>query len=65
MTLSDIKRRLKRIEEESGDSEMAHNLEDILFEDVLRAIAGGVENPSDLADAALRSRKIKFPRWCA
>ncbi len=54
MTLSDIKRRLKRIEEESGDSEMAHNLEDILFEDVLRAIAGGVENPSDLADAALQ-----------
>lgn len=65
MTLSEIKRRLKRIEEESGDPETAHDLEDILFEDVLCAIAGGVENPSELADAALRSKKIKFQRWCA
>lgn len=65
MTLSEIKRRLKRIEEERGDPETAHDLEDILFEDVLYAIAGGVENPSELADAALRSKNIKFPRYCA
>ncbi len=47
------------------DDEAAHSMEDDLFQDVLRAIAGGNANPAELANLALTSCNIHFNRWCA
>lgn len=47
------------------DDEKAHAAEDQLWEDTLFAIAMGAENPVKLAKEALKTRQIKFSRWCA
>lgn len=49
----------------AGDAESAHDLEDKLFVDVLTEIAKGEGDAAELAKAALRSRELEFPRWCA
>jgi hypothetical protein len=46
----------------SDDNEMAHAREDRLYLDVLKAIAGGCKNPEELAQAALLTQKVNFPR---
>lgn len=48
-----------------ADPESAHSHEDSLHQDVLQAIADGCPEPERLARAALRTLKMKFPRWCA
>ncbi len=53
------------IARESADDEVAHGDEDALWENVLEAIAGGAPDPAALASEALKTREIKFARWCA
>ncbi|MCT3603131.1 hypothetical protein EFS28_07400 [Lactobacillus acidophilus] len=48
------------------DYESAHALEDRFYAHVLLSIANGkCKDPAKLASAALKSRKLHFPRWCA
>ena len=42
---------------------IAHALEDVLYQDVLYAIADGAANPKELAKEALKASKLKFSRW--
>lgn len=57
--------KLAHIEEIKGDDEYAHSAEDALWEVVLEAIAERCEDPHLLAREALKTRAIKFQRWCA
>lgn len=65
MNVSDILARIEAIENAGGDFEAQHSLEDQLYEDVLRAIANGAENAQALAETALLSLRLDFPRYCA
>ena len=65
MTIEEIKERLKAIETIKDDDEVAHILQDELYEDVLHAIAEGSENAKDLAIEALKVMYIDFARWFA
>lgn len=57
---------LERIRNAAGDDEVAHGLEDDLWEGVLEAIAANFcEDPRSVAATALQSRQIKFERWRA
>ena len=60
-----IKAKLDVIEAERGDAERAHSDEDNLWEMVLNWIALGVDESAELASLALKTKEIKFPRWCA
>lgn len=67
MTAQDIRRRIAEIDVAKADFELAHSLEDKLYEDVLRFIASG-KRPlmvMALAKEALRSKQIDFKRECA
>jgi hypothetical protein len=58
--------RVDAINAESCDDEQAHCDEDILYEDVLRAIADGTaEDPKLCAFVALSTLEIEFSRWYA
>lgn len=66
MDISTVRTRVEKIEAMKGDDEMAHAEEDELFADLLSAIANGTcQNPAECAREALRTRDIKFARWCA
>ncbi len=68
LTIEDIETDVAAIQAaaDEGDDEKAHSLENSLFENVLRAIAdGSVEDPEDVAQAALASCDIDFARRCA
>lgn len=66
LTVEDVKTRVEGIRDMSGDPEQSHSAEDSLYRDVLLAISLGMSarRAAELADAALESRKIDFPRWC-
>ena len=64
MTKNEVKRRVKDIKINADDYEGAHNMEDSLHQDVLRAIADGAENAAELAKEALKTKKIGFSRYC-
>lgn len=63
MTVTQIQRRVRKIESQSRDSESAHVEEDNLYLDVLRAIAAGADNAGELAAEALKANKLTFDRW--
>lgn len=64
--MDDVRLRVEAISAARRDDAVAHDMEDDLFADVLRAIAGGqCADPSALAYAALASLDIGFSRWCA
>lgn len=65
MTPQTVRMRIREIKLSDGDDEAQHSKEDDLWEDVLFAISTGVDNPQELAKEALRSKKLKFCRWCA
>ena len=65
MDIQEIIKRIKRIKEKAGDSEVAHGIEDTLYLDVLEAIAAGAENAKELATEALKAKSIAFERWYA
>lgn len=65
MTIEELKLRIEKIENVSGDDEAAHASEDKLRSDVLHAIAEGCDNPKELASLVLSTAQIDFIRWCA
>jgi len=66
MTTDEAKRRVEEIRAIRGDDESAHAAEDQLYRDILKAIAEGkAENPAALCAEGLRTRRIRFCRWCA
>lgn len=65
MTVASVRAEVRRIRKMADDHEAAHGAEDGLRHKVLKAIADGVENPAELAAAALETTKIGIARWCA
>lgn len=65
MTLKMVKTEVKNIRTVRLDSEDAHAKEDQLYQAVLKEIALGHVQAQSLAIAALKTRQIKFERWCA
>ncbi len=66
MTVAGIQKVVAAIAKASNDEETAHAMEDALWESVLEHIALVSDGRSgDLAAEALKTREIKFPRWCA
>lgn len=64
MTVAEVTKRLVAIRNAKDDPEHAHAMEDVLWHDVLRAIADGdcVDDPKDIAGTALWSIDIEFHR---
>lgn len=58
MNIEMINQRLAEIKAVGRDVEVAHNLEDDLAFEVLRAIAEGASNPAELARQALKIAEI-------
>ncbi len=66
LTLDEIKYEVDVIRQASADYESAHGFEDALHQRVLQSIASGkCDNPVTFARAALKTKKIDFPRFCA
>lgn len=67
VTVEAVRARVEQIRavSEQPDAELAHSEEDALYEEVLRAVAGGHPDAAALARAALETKKLKFDRWCA
>jgi hypothetical protein len=66
MQVADVEACVAEISQVADDPEKAHMLEDELWERVLEAIAQReTTDPEGIAEAALQTRKIHFPRWCA
>ena len=65
MNIEDVKKRVDKIKEKITDDEIAHGMENQLWQDVLQAIADGVENPAELAKEALKTNEVDFCRWNA
>ncbi len=67
MTIKDVQDILDAIQFQAdhNDFEAAHHLEDTLYEDVLRTIVEGHQDPVLLAIYALKSQKIEFKRACS
>lgn len=64
MNVADVEERIKQIRAVApGKDASAHVLEDALFLDVLKAIAGGAKNPKALATAAIVSADLEINRW--
>ena len=60
-----IKDQVDRIRSSAGDPEVAHSLEDTLYQLVVVMIAEGMTVTPHMAEEVLKSREIDFPRWCA
>lgn len=67
MTIAEIRFRVQtKIQPLAGrDDEKAHGMEDDLLRDVLKAIAKGSKKSRELAQEALKSLQIEFPRHCS
>lgn len=63
MTLEQLDVLLDGIRQMASDDATAHQLEDVMHRSVLRAIADGSGNASELAARALTSSEIEFERW--
>lgn len=54
------------IADHKDDAEVAHDMEDRLYEDVIRAIRDGTcIDPRACCEEALKTKDIDFSRWCA
>lgn len=68
MNLEYIKQSLKDLEEIRGDDEIAHSVEDSMYQDFVEFISKGDFDKSELIEMAkelLKSQDINFSRWCA
>ena len=69
MDLQDIKNILLAIQFADGDDEAQHSLEDKMLWDFVTHISKGVDDSpielSIMASEILKSKDIKFCRWCA
>ena len=64
--MTEIIRRIEEIKVKyNNDDETQHARQDDLTELVLRAIAGGAENPRKLAEEVIKVYDIGFSRWYA
>ena len=64
MDLAEVTARVDEIRywwEVKDDDEVAHGKEDSLWEEVLEELS----KDSELAKEALKTRELKFQRWCA
>jgi len=67
MLFDEIQEKIKIIEANKGNYEKAHELEDSLHTDVLLEIISGrlsKELCQTYAKEALKTKEIKFVRWC-
>lgn len=67
LTIDEVKKAVLHIRKISkNDDELAHTLEDSLYQTVLTAIMKQkCEDPKSCAREALRTKKLKFSRWCS
>ncbi|QLL68638.1 hypothetical protein GTO82_07205 [Lactobacillus johnsonii] len=66
MDIKDVVDQVKEIKEEQSDPEVAHLLEDNLYEQVLNMIASSkCSDPKSFAKEALKTKDILFRRWYA
>lgn len=65
MTLVEAEKRVDEIRKAAGDYEIAHSLEDQFRHEVLQAIANGHDKAEQLAQIALCTSGINFPRHTA
>lgn len=65
MTIEEVCYTVATIRAIAHDYEKAHELEDALYEAVLKAIADNAPNAALLAHYALKTKDIDFARFCA
>ncbi|UXC68588.1 hypothetical protein N4627_05685 [Limosilactobacillus vaginalis] len=65
MTLSEVKDTVRTITECKDDFEMAHEMEDDLYKDVLKEMIAGNPEAQAMAREALKTKQIDFARYCA
>ncbi|MEY8531592.1 hypothetical protein [Lactobacillus taiwanensis] len=66
MDIKDVIDQVKEIKDKELDPEVAHLLEDNLYEQVLNEIAfGKCSNSKKIAKEALKTKDILFRRWYA
>ncbi len=66
MTINECKNLLKEIKKHQDDDEKAHGMEDDFYSRVLSSIAAETaEDPVEMANIALKTKELKFSRWCA
>lgn len=66
MDIKDVIEQVKEIKDEELDPEVAHLLEDNLYEQVLNAIASSkCSDPKSFAKETLKTKDILFRRWYA
>ena len=64
--LTEIKKRVKQIEDCSGDYEAAHAMEDKLYFDFVEyVLVYGNDNLREMAAAVLKTKDLNFPRYTA
>jgi hypothetical protein len=65
LTCDDVEARLREIEANKHDDEIAHKLEDELYRAVLLSIASGAPKARSLARRTIKVLSINFCRWHA
>lgn len=69
MDIKEVKLRIAKIENISGDDEVAHSMEDKLFHEFVESIIQGEykswDEIIDVAKELYKVRDIDFERWCA
>ena len=65
ISVEEAKAWVAEIEAASDDPEAAHASEDSLWVTVLKATRDGADNSQELAEIALKTTEIGFPRWYA
>lgn len=65
MNLKEVKKTVNDIKESVVDFEGAHELEDDLYEAVLKEVVSGNPESKEMAHIALQTREINFPRYCS
>ena len=65
MDIEEIKATVAKIAKESGDDEAAHDNEDTLYSDFVKAVAdASLQGWSQMAKEVLKTKDIHFQRWC-
>lgn len=65
MNLKEVKKTVNDIKESVVDFEGAHELEDDLYEAVLKEVVSGNPEACLMAAEALKTKLIDFARYCA
>lgn len=66
MTIEEIRNKVQEIYMVSADDEAAHGHEDDLYHEFVKHIAEtGNKKQREMATEILKTKDIKFARWCA